>query len=307
MVYGTIISKWNSLVKNRAEEQIAKQNANYKVKTHLETIVSVWLGKDFLVPLENSHASLAWEQSCQSRLCTIVPVSLENNCTSVIWEQSCLCYLERVVPESLENNCASLTKKKGCQCHLGIVAPVSLENNHASLTWVQLWQCHLRTLVPVSLENHCASVPWKKLCQCDLETIVPVSFGNNCARVNCDNCSSVAWEQSRHSHLGIIVPVSLRIFCASVTFRAHILVKHFRFIDFFYRNISFRIIVKKTCIFLSQKHTLSSFFLVASVCFFLCFCVKFWDKENSIDPKLILRKLFVWPSGRYMNVFLHSV
>ena len=219
--------------------------------------MSVWLGKDFLVPLENSHASLAWEQSCQSRLCTIVPVSLENNCTSVIWEQSCLCYLERVVPESLENNCASLTKKKGCQCHLGIVAPVSLENNHASLTWVQLWQCHLRTLVPVSLENHCASVPW-------------------------DNCSSVAWEQSRHSHLGIIVPVSLRIFCASVTFRAHILVKHFRFIDFFYRNISFRIIVKKTCIFLSQKHTLSCFFLVASVCFFYVFALSFEIKRTPL-------------------------
>ena len=136
--------------------------------------------------------------------------------------------------------------------------------------------------MPVSLENHCASVPWKKLCQCDLETIVPVSFGNNCARVNCDNCSSVAWEQSRHSHFGIIVPVSLRIFWASVTFRAHILVKHFRFIDFFYRNISFRIIVKKTCIFLSQKHTLSCFFLVASVCFFYVFALSFEIKRTPL-------------------------
>ena len=41
LVHDAIVPKWNSLVKNRAKEQTAKQNTNWKVKIHVGTIVSV--------------------------------------------------------------------------------------------------------------------------------------------------------------------------------------------------------------------------------------------------------------------------
>ena len=68
LVHGPIVAKWNSLAKNSTKKQTAKQNTNYKVKTHLEAIVPVSLG--------NNRASVTWRQSCHCHLGTSVPVYL---------------------------------------------------------------------------------------------------------------------------------------------------------------------------------------------------------------------------------------
>ena len=74
LVHGPIVAKWNSLAKNSTKKQTAKQNTNYKVKTHLEAIVPVSLGNNRAMLLGDNRASVTWEQVCQ--------------CT---WELSCHC------------------------------------------------------------------------------------------------------------------------------------------------------------------------------------------------------------------------
>ena len=98
-------------------------------------------------PLGNNRVSLTWErfpsttreQSCQSRLGTIMPVSLVYNCASVTWEQL-------------------------YQCHLGTIVPVLLGKSRTRVTWEQLCQPHEEKRVSVSLGNSRSSVTWEQSC-----------------------------------------------------------------------------------------------------------------------------------------------
>ena len=67
------------------------------------------------VPLESSHASVSWEQSCQSHLRTIVPVSVGSNHASLTWEKLCQSHLGTIVPVPLQSNSATLIWEQSCQ------------------------------------------------------------------------------------------------------------------------------------------------------------------------------------------------
>ena len=99
-----------------------------------------------------------WEQSRQSYLAKVVPVSLGNNCASHIWEQSCQSHLETNVPTSLRNNYFILTSVQPCQPHLRTTLPVSSWNNRTGVSWEQLCQGHAGTIVLLLLSNSCASL-----------------------------------------------------------------------------------------------------------------------------------------------------
>ena len=113
LVHGTIVPKWNSLVKNRAKEQTAKNNMQIK------------------------RSKSTWEQSCQCHFGTIVTVSLGNNSANLTWEQLYLCPLGAIVPVSLGNNRAALTWEQSCQFCMGTIVPVSFGHKFTSATCEQ--------------------------------------------------------------------------------------------------------------------------------------------------------------------------
>ena len=112
----------------------------------------------------------------ECHLGAILPVSCGSNRDSVILEQSYQSYLPTIVPVSHGNNWfigslfqlpfgknrASPTWEQFRQCHPGKFVTVSLGNYCASLTWEQLYQSHLGAIVLVSLENKRASVTWEQ-------------------------------------------------------------------------------------------------------------------------------------------------
>ena len=124
----------------------------------------------------------------ECHLGAILPVSRGSNRDSVILEQSYQSYLPTIVPVSHGNNwliCsvfqlspgknrASSTWEQFCQCHRGKFVTVSLGNYCASLTWEQSYQCPLRTTVPTSLGNNRNSLNWEQSCHCHLGRIMPV-------------------------------------------------------------------------------------------------------------------------------------
>ena len=87
-----------------------------------------------------------------------MPTSLGNNSASftsdqlysVAWEQSLQCHLGTIVPFSLENNHASFTWEQSWQSDLGIIVILPQGYNRASVNWEQLCQRQLITLACVS-------------------------------------------------------------------------------------------------------------------------------------------------------------